>query len=301
MNSLFHITHPQATDAPAITALLQAYDLYISGTISTSEEEVANLLSSQSGQNSWGVVNEKQEYVGFAIVTGKPPLLPALMVLHPDWQHQGVENLLLPLMTAYADPYPETAICVSANTSYEEFFFSQAGFQPVRYWYEMGIQLRNRQPVVPDTLEIGTASLYTDGRNIHAAFEEVFSDHFDYRERSYKEFMERTQKPEFTEDLWFLLRDGEELAGFAFCTLSPDGKTAEITHFGMRRSWRGRGLAKVLLQYVFYKMQEAGCSQVKLSVDSDSLTHATKVYEAAGMQVLRKFVRYDYKTGSLTI
>ncbi|MGD6956032.1 hypothetical protein ACQCWA_14185 [Rossellomorea aquimaris] len=59
------------------------------------------------------------------------------------------------------------------------------------------------------------------------------------------------------------------------------------------KKWRRNGLAHYLLSHSFSKLKEKGMTAAVLSVDSDSYTDATIVYQKAGMYVHRGFTRYD--------
>ncbi len=76
-------------------------------------------------------------------------------------------------------------------------------------------------------------------------------------------------------------------------------KTAEdpemgwVDSLGMRRPWRRRGLALVLLHHSFGEFYRRGKCKVGLEVDAQSLTGATRLYEKAGMHVDRQYANYE--------
>jgi mycothiol synthase len=92
----------------------------------------------------------------------------------------------------------------------------------------------------------------------------------------------------FDPGLWFLAMDGDEIAGLCLCS----GRTTEDPEMGwvrilaVRRPWRRRGLGLALLGIAFETCRRKGCRRVGLSVDANSLTGATALYEKAGMHVL---------------
>jgi hypothetical protein len=67
--------------------------------------------------------------------------------------------------------------------------------------------------------------------------------------------------------------DGDEIAGISLCAsrFGEDSTLALVTTLGVRRPWRRRGKAVATL-----------------SVDAQSLTGATQLYEKAGMTVYRR-------------
>ena len=58
-----------------------------------------------------------------------------------------------------------------------------------------------------------------------------------------------------------------------------------IGALGVRRAWRGQGLAKALLLHSFREFHRRGKRRVGLGVDSENPTGATKLYESVGMVV----------------
>lgn len=62
---------------------------------------------------------------------------------------------------------------------------------------------------------------------------------------------------------------------------------------GVRRAWRGRGLAKALLLRTFGEFWRRGTKRVSLDVDADSPTGATRLYESVGMYVEGAMAVYE--------
>ena len=54
---------------------------------------------------------------------------------------------------------------------------------------------------------------------------------------------------------------------------------------GVRRAYRGRGLARALLLHTYGVFFARGERRVSLGVDASSPTGATKLYESVGMRV----------------
>lgn len=66
-----------------------------------------------------------------------------------------------------------------------------------------------------------------------------------------------------------------------------------VHQLGVRRPWRQRGLGLALLQQSFAALHQRGRLRVGLGVDADSLTGATRLYEKAGMKVVRQYDTYE--------
>ena len=130
--------------------------------------------------------------------------------------------------------------------------------------------------------------------------DEIFRDHWGYvpqpDEDVVKHFREWiNSKPDFDASLWFLAMDGEEIA--AICLCSRDRQeypgAAWVNVLGVRRPWRKQGLGLALLKHTFGVFYREGKEKVGLGVDSSNLTGATRLYEKAGMSVVKQYDAYE--------
>jgi mycothiol synthase len=97
--------------------------------------------------------------------------------------------------------------------------------------------------------------------------------------------------PDFDPALWFVVRDGEEIA--AVMRNEPDRSGAGfVGALGVRKPWRRRGIAQALLQHAFAEFYGRGKRRVALGVDAENPTGATRLYERAGMHVAFEAVAY---------
>jgi mycothiol synthase len=65
----------------------------------------------------------------------------------------------------------------------------------------------------------------------------------------------------------------------------------------VRRPWRRRGLGRALLQHSFVELHRRGYDRVGLGVGAESLTGANRLYESAGMQVVRQVDIFEKRLG----
>jgi len=93
----------------------------------------------------------------------------------------------------------------------------------------------------------------------------------------------------FDPDNWFLACDGEEIAGVCLNIIDKDSNNCWVDHLGIRRAWRRKGIGKALLLHTFHEMHSRGVTNVKLSVDSKSLTNAPRLYESVGMLTIQQY------------
>jgi GNAT superfamily N-acetyltransferase len=168
--------------------------------------------------------------------------------------------------------------------------FAAFGFTPLRYYPEMRRPLTApiTSPTVPDGLALVPFTAERDA-DVRVAHNEAFRDHFAgtaFDTETWRSWV--TGDHSFRGDISFLVLDGEEIAGYALNYVYPHewdalGFREGWTHqLGVRRAWRGRGLAKVLLAATAAAFRAEGLEYAALEVDADSLTGAFALYEHEG-------------------
>jgi mycothiol synthase len=164
---------------------------------------------------------------------------------------------------------------------------SGRGYREVRRFWEMTIELGDEpppEPALPGGLRVEPFSV-DSSRAFHAAIEEAFAEHWEHKPEPYEEWWQRqVVKPDHDPSLWFLVRDGDEVAAGARNDPERSGG-GWIGALGVRPAWRGRGLAKALLLRSFREFHSRGQRRVGLGVDSENATGATHLYERVGMVV----------------
>ena len=156
----------------------------------------------------------------------------------------------------------------------------------------MAIEI-DSQPPGPEWPEGVTVRNFLPGQDERAVYEtvaEAFQDHWGYLQPTFESWQREWFKDRFDPSLWWLAFDGEELAGTALCTYLID--MGWVRSLAVRRPWRGRGLGTALLHAAFADFYRRGKRKVGLGVDSQNLTGATRLYERAGMRVVRQFDQY---------
>jgi ribosomal protein S18 acetylase RimI-like enzyme len=102
----------------------------------------------------------------------------------------------------------------------------------------------------------------------------------------------RSNDPQFDPSLWFLVRDGDEIAAINRCEGGRHGG-GYVGLLGVRKPWRKRGLGKALLLHAFREFRDRGYDRATLGVDSENPTGATRLYESVGMHVETTFVTFE--------
>ena len=165
--------------------------------------------------------------------------------------------------------------------------FESRGYHEVRRFYEMAIELTEepREPelspgLVVDELRDDEYEAFYDALN------ESFAEHWEWHPDPFEEWLERRKGQHRDEKgpLWFVARDGDELAGVTRNDASVAGG-GYVGAIGVRPAWRGKGVAKALLYRTFAEFWRRGTTRVTLDVDTQNDTGAVALYERVGMHV----------------
>lgn len=170
----------------------------------------------------------------------------------------------------------------------------QRGYQPVRHFYRMTIDLREPppEPRWPAGLEPRPFDR-EHAEAFHDASQEAFAEEWGHTPRTFEEFLrDRVEAPGASLDLWLGVWDGEEIAATMIC----DARRNEhgwIGSIGVRKRWRRRGLGLALLHQAFGEFWRRGERRIGLGVDAENPTGATRLYERAGMHVSLEYVVHE--------
>jgi ribosomal protein S18 acetylase RimI-like enzyme len=127
---------------------------------------------------------------------------------------------------------------------------------------------------------------------------DAFADHWDFHRGPLEEWLSYNVRDHaFDPSLWWLAEDGDELVALSLNQwhFSGDPQYGWIGILGVRPAWRRRGLATALLRHSFRDFRERGATRVGLGVDGENTTGAVRLYEKAGMQVVRRNDTYEQK------
>jgi mycothiol synthase len=173
------------------------------------------------------------------------------------------------------------------------------GFAAVRHYMDMRRDLAAAlpaEPAVPGVRIVPYDAALAEA--VRVAHNEAFADHWssepirpDDWERDF------VGDPHFRADLSFVALAGDEVAGYSanYCSeadwAASDVRDAWIGQLGVRRAWRGQGLATALLVRSMASFRAAAMEAASLGVDTENPTGAVGIYERVGFAVNRRFVR----------
>jgi mycothiol synthase len=144
--------------------------------------------------------------------------------------------------------------------------------------------------VVADSEALTSRPSRLGPNDVRAAIEEAFRDHWEWHGTPFEKWWELRRDND--QSLWFVIRDGTEIAAAIRNDAERNGG-GYVGIIGVRRAWRGRGLAKALLLRTFGEFRRRGTKRVSLDVDADSPTGATRLYESVGMHVEGAMAVYE--------
>ena len=295
-------------DARAIVEMLNAEAVLYTGEPQFTVDEYALDLKEPGydlAAQTRVVLAEDGGLAGIAEVYNHAPFVRAFMWVrcHHNHRGRGIGSWLTEWAGGVAQTMVERAPTDARVTCGASAFLaneaagdllSDHGFAHVRNFHIMRIRLDEppAEATPPEGFTIDTMVPDVDDRALYAAFDEAFSDHWGHVSRpgedGFAHWQHRVRNdPHFDAGLKFIARVGEEIAGFSLCSAPAPGESdiGWVNQLGVRRPWRGRGLAKALLRYSFAEFYRRGVHNVGLGVDADSLTGATRLYENAGMNV----------------
>ncbi len=289
------VRRPAAADAARVAALMTAAERADGVTEETVEADVRDHWRRLDlSRDAWLVETENGELAGYAdadtIAAGR---YRADGYVEPTLRGLGIGALLVQLTEARARELAGAAEqdvqlfnALAASNDAGRRLLEARGYDLARRYQRMAIELAVAPdpPVLPPTVVARAIDAERDGPAVHAALEEIFADHWDPVSVPYDQWRSSHLGGEgFDPGLWIVAEDGGEVAGVAACRRRHGG--GFVDELGVRRPWRGLGLGLGLLRLAFGEFWKRGERRVALSVDSDSLTGATRLYERAGMWV----------------
>ena len=218
----------------------------------------------------------------------------------PDCRDQGIGPELLAWLVARGTEVAEAQptdgpgwleLSAAQGDLPREQLFEGFGFSPLRYYFEMRRPLAGfagSERTLPAPLRIVPYDFAYDAA-ARDAHNEAFRDHFAAIELDVETWHRWiTGGHGFRADCSFLVFDGDEIAGHVLNSIHPDdwpglGFTEGWTHqLGVRRPWRNRGIASVLLGLSAQAFAAEGLDFAALDVDAENPTGARGLYEAHG-------------------
>jgi mycothiol synthase len=296
-------------DIDAIARLIQAIDLHDEGIVEPVrghiEDEWANPLF-DAEQDTLVVAAESGEPAAYASAWGIEPStsVEAWINVHPDHRGRGLGTWLVDWAEARTRRYldrPGTSTLVRPSVSPSGAggaFLQGLGYRHVRTFWHMERRLEGTEEAgnAPDGVTIRP---YRDGDGpvLHRVLEASFEGHFGFEPMAYDAWdAAMLRAPSSDLSLVFLAERGGELVGAL--TTAIDEEEPWVAELGVLEAHRGTGIGRALLRRAFAELAAHGWTIVKLNVDGENRSGATRLYESAGMTRGRSWHVYEKRIGA---
>jgi mycothiol synthase len=283
-------------DVEVVADVLRSEELALRGYSDWGVEETGLLWRFMHLEASWLVETANGLPAATVLAVNRGDDRQAWIVEHPDFAGRGLAQALLVRSedNARGARVRKLKLGAMAENDVLRELALRYGYQEARHYYGMRIDLDPppTPPVWPAGIKVSTFRP-EDARAFHEALGESFEEEWGFHHQPFEEWKrERLEAPATDTSLWFIARDGDEIAAVARCEPKHEGG-GWIGALGVRKPWRKRGIGFALLQHVFVEFQRRGEPHVGLGVDTENPTGATRLYEQAGMRVVNEDVVYE--------
>jgi mycothiol synthase len=290
-------------DITEILALTNACDIADTGEVDLEHADVAAGLT-DPGARAWSLVASDGTHKACAWLEPQPnrPSQSAEFFVHPSLDPEVGAPVLAAVLAAQRDDPAgrKLHVMVSANAPAKAAVLQARGAQVVRHFFNMTIVLTDEiaSATWPETAQLrGIDDVDDDLRAVHLVLSEAFEDHWEHASTDFDTWQERHRKRgDYDPSLWWLVTiDGEPAAALVGANRDGGGFVAVL---GVRRPYRGLGLARSLLLTSFAAFRRRGCERASLYVDSTNPTGAVRVYESVGMSVAAQWDCHEFPATS---
>ncbi|MGZ8693661.1 MAG: GNAT family N-acetyltransferase [Gaiellaceae bacterium] len=291
----FRVRPATVEDAPAINDLVVAVDTAVQGWSDSTEAELLDWWrETDLTGNSWVV--EDGTVAAYAVVVPHGEIADIDGFVHPTKTELGLGSWLLRQgeERVRERALPKVLTWCLAPDADARALFEQRGYREVRRFYRMLIELDGvpPSPEWPEGFRVSPFEV-DEARAFHAALAETFAEEWNFVPMPFEEWADhRMNVPDFDPTLWFIVRQGDEIAAVLRCDADRAG-AGWIGAIGVLRRWRKRGLGFALLQHAFGEFYRRGQPRVALGVDAQNPTGATRLYERAGMHIAYEAAAFE--------
>ena len=287
-------------DADGIAALVNARDAADFGRSDNLDREFMRWWLGEDpdalGRDVWVAVDGAR-IVGFAQMRPNGPdgaELTDESCVHPDTRGRGIGARLLDRAEAWARDRGLRRMIASVVNDDGRRLLEERGFSLVRHFWRMEIVVDGEppEPVAPDGIEIRPYRRGEDDAVLHALHQTAFAEHWDFHPDPLEEWLvARQRREDYDPALWLLACERGEPVGAVLAFGARD--YGWILDLAVSKQARGRGIGLALLRTAFRELARRGFRNIGLEVDAANETGATRLYERAGMRVIRRYDTYE--------
>ena len=299
----FTIRPATRDDIEHMARLVQAVDRHDEGLVEPVqphlEDEWANPLFDPAEDTILAFARGRS-LAAFATCWGIEPTdsVEAWINVHPAHRGVGLATWLVRWAELRAARYlsrpgTSTLLRPSASSDAGRTFLEGQRYRHVRTFWHMSRPIdgteRSGSPPAGVTIR---AYREGDGPAIHRVSERAFEGHFGFERMEYDAWVATSlQAPTTDLELVFVAeRDGEPVGAIIAGFVEEESWVFEL---GVLEEHRGHGIGRALLRRVFGELATRGRTVVKLNVDGENRSGATRLYEQEGMTPGRSWHVYE--------
>jgi ribosomal protein S18 acetylase RimI-like enzyme len=191
---------------------------------------------------------------------------------------QFVKKNNIKLLEYLCNCHDELSVSVAEKNGYH--------FTDIRMTFELNLQ--KHTVLAPEGYMIGLANeshikslkLYT--KNMYKDSRYFYDGNFDLDKINsfYSEWIEKAVLGTFDHECYCIFENNEPIA---FCTIRYNKNTASIGLFGVSNGYAGKGLGKILLDDVLFRMKQKGLSQIFVVTQGRNYI-AQRLYQNSGFR-----------------
>jgi GNAT superfamily N-acetyltransferase len=290
---------PVREDASAVAELVMAYERSLYGETGYSLGDLEAEWEALDLERDALVLLDGERVVASGALYDRGDLWRIEGFVHPDEQGRGLGTELVTVLESTAASRGARRIQTSITEPDEagHRLLAGLGYRPVRVFRELRIDFATAPEPGPPEWPAGLVpdefDADRDAVAFHAAQQEAFADHWEFRRRELAEWREfHIDTERFDPSLWRVVRAGADVAAGAICEANRYGG-GWVTVLFTRRPWRGQGVGRALLYDAFRKFLDRGETSVGLGVDAENVTGAFHLYESAGMRPVMGWVMHE--------
>ncbi|MFW0771570.1 GNAT family N-acetyltransferase [Paenarthrobacter nitroguajacolicus] len=233
----------------------------------------------------------------------------------PEWQQRGIGSAVLlwqegqvrsrfqsDQAAGHTTAPPRLRIQTEEQHEHQATLLMGHGYSAVRWFNEMHRPLAGQLPeaALSAGLELRSLdpSLFEPVRQAH---NDAFRDHWGSEPRDEESWRFTIEEPTARHDLSAVVIDSTtgEVAGYQLTSFDPDSATDRgfkegyTELLGVRRDYRGRGIAQALLAYAMQRYVSAGMDVASLDVDSANPTGALELYLGMGYSPVNRSMTWE--------
>ncbi|MFF4895862.1 GNAT family N-acetyltransferase [Streptomyces sp. NPDC001068] len=285
-------------DAPAVTELLNQIDRIEIGRPETDLHTVEadfKRPGSDLSRDSW-LAFDGERLVAYALVWDKSQgeRIDADHYVLPDQQHAGrvllaaLEARALEMARANGARRAVLHLYLNATPTIDQALLRTRDWTVVRRYHVLEKTLQPAEglrPEPPAGVRVRPCSGEGDREAVYALHQAAFVGHFDFRPRTYRQWLSDIDAEGLDWSLVWIAGTGT--LGDAGFLVAQDDREAMgwIRSIGVLREARAQGLGGLLLRHAFAAFAARGRDTVGLGVDTANATGAPKLYERHGMTV----------------